>query len=65
MKIFADDIKAYKDVQTERDMLTLQKDVDSLCDWSLKWQLKVNATKCTHMTYGSGGSRNVISGAQV
>ena len=37
IKIFADDTKAYKDVQTEEDMLTLQKDVDSLCDWSLKW----------------------------
>ena len=30
----------------------LQEDVNSLCDWSLKSQLKVNATKCTHMTYG-------------
>ena len=27
--------------------------MDSLCDWSLKWQLKFNATKCTHMTYGN------------
>ena len=32
-------------------MLILQKDVDSLCDSSLLWQLKFNATKCTHMTY--------------
>ena len=39
-KIFADDTKAYKDVQTEEDMLILQKKMDSLCDWSLKWQLK-------------------------
>ena len=53
IKIFADDTKAYKDEQTEDDMLILQKDVDSLCDWSLKWQLKFNATKCTHMTYGN------------
>ena len=29
----------------------LQEDVNSLCDWSVKWQLKVNATKCKHMTY--------------
>ena len=48
IKIFADDTKAYKDVQTEDDMLILQKDVGSL-----KWQLKFNATKCTHMTYGN------------
>ena len=53
VKIFADAIKAYKDVQTEEDMLTLQKDVYALCDWSLKWQLTFNAAKCTHMTYGN------------
>ena len=35
IKIFADDTKVYKDVQTEEDMLTLQKDVYALCDWSL------------------------------
>ena len=34
-------------------MLIVQKDVDSLCDWSIKWQLKINATKCTRMTYGN------------
>ena len=33
-------------------MLMLQEDVNSLCDWSLKRRLKVNATKYTHMTYG-------------
>ena len=43
IKIFTDDTKAFKDVQTEDDMLILQKDVDSLCDLSLKWQLKLNA----------------------
>ena len=55
IKIFADDAKAYKDVQTEEDMLTLQNDVYAcaLCDWSLKWQLTFNAAKCTNMTYGN------------
>ena len=45
IKIFADDTNAYKDVQTEEDMLTLQKDVYALCVWSLKWQLSFNASK--------------------
>ena len=54
IKIFADDTKAYKDVQTEEDMLTLQKHVYSLCDRSLQWQLNFNASKCSkHMTYGN------------
>ena len=34
-------------------MLTLQKDMYALCDWSLKWQLTFNASKCIHMTYGN------------
>ena len=34
-------------------MLTLQNDVYALCDWSLKWQLTFNESKCTHMTYGN------------
>ena len=60
IKVFADDTKAFKDVQTEDDniMLILLKDVNSLCDWSLKWQLKFNATKCTHMTYGNAKIRS-------
>ena len=57
VKIFADHhTKAFKDVQPEDEgcTLILQKDVDSLCDWPLKWQLKFNSTKCrrsTLMTY--------------
>ena len=38
-------------------MLILQKDVDSLCDWSLKWQLKFNATKFTYMTLNNGNPK--------
>ena len=53
IKIFAYDTKAFTDVKTEDGMLILQKDVDSLCDWSLKWQLKFNTTKYTHMTYSN------------
>ena len=32
IKIFADDTKAYKDIQTEEDIVTLQNDVYVLCD---------------------------------
>ena len=48
IKIFADDTKVYKYVQTEEDMLILQKDVYALCDWSLKWQLTFNYTMYPH-----------------
>ena len=43
ININAHDTIAFKDVQTEDDMLIVQKDVDPRFDWSLKWQLKFNA----------------------
>lgn len=52
VKVFADDTKAFRDVQNENDVAMLQRDVDTLCEWSFKWQMKFNASKCTHMTYG-------------
>ena len=52
MKIFADDTKAFNNVECEEDICKLQKDIDSLCEWSEKWQLHFNAEKCSHMTYG-------------
>jgi len=52
MKIFADDTKVYMKVETREDVVKMQEDVDSLCEWSAKWQLRFNAEKCSHMTYG-------------
>ena len=45
IKIFADDTKALKDVQTGGDMLILQKDVDSLCQVATKIQCKKMYTR--------------------
>ena len=44
--LFADDVKLYHTILTQNDSLLLQKDVDSLCQWSSDWKLDLNPTKC-------------------
>lgn len=52
VKVFADDSKVYSCVKTEDDYERLQADLDKLCDWSSKWKLSFNASKCKVMHIG-------------
>ena len=45
-KLFADDAKLYRTIRTENDISSLQKDIDSLIQWSKFWQLPFNEDKC-------------------
>ena len=38
--LFADDTKVYKEIKTQTDTKSLQKDLDNLQEWSDKWLLK-------------------------
>ena len=40
IKMFADDIKIYTQITSFREALTLQNDLDKLCDWSKEWLLR-------------------------
>ena len=51
-KLFADDCKLYKSIKTVTDQEELQKDLDSLCDWSKDWLLNFNIQKCKTVSYG-------------
>ena len=42
----ADDCVMYKQIRSESDCLDLQKDLDILCQWENRWQMKFNSTKC-------------------
>ena len=42
---FADDTKMYGKVGTSQGIDALRKDLEALCDWSDKWQLKFNVNK--------------------
>jgi len=52
VKIFADDSKIYFSVINEQQHHNLQDDLDRLCDWSRKWKLCFNASKCKVMHFG-------------
>jgi len=52
MKIFADVTKLWCRIGTESDSESLQKDLDSLANWSQKWMLEFNSSKCKVMHVG-------------
>jgi hypothetical protein len=62
VKIFANDSKIYSSVENEQQQQVLQNDlhVDRLhvCDWSRKWKLSFNATKCKVMHFGTNNNRS-------
>jgi len=50
--MFADDTKLFCSIYTDEDVLQLQCNLDALCEWSSKWQLLFNYSKCTLLTIG-------------
>ena len=47
--LFADDTKLYRRIENDEDHDKLQKDLDSLQDWSDKWLLRFHPDKCKSM----------------
>ena len=45
-KMFTDDAKVFRPIESNADTATLQNDLDHLTDWSLKWQMNFNVNKC-------------------
>jgi len=52
VKLFADDTKLYRRIESETDCVRLQEDLDSLANWSEKWLLRFNPIKCKSMHLG-------------
>ena len=52
LKIFADDTKAYVPIINDTDRLNLQVTIDNLVDWSEKWLLRFNSSKCKVLHLG-------------
>ena len=50
--LFADDAKLYKRVLCDDDHKSLQCGLNALQEWSDKWLLKLNASKCKTVFYG-------------
>ena len=52
MKLFADDAKIFKAIESFQDISTIQGDIDKLLGWSHTWQLPLNLDKCKGIHYG-------------
>ena len=46
VRLFANDCLLYRPINNASDQLALQRDLDSLVEWSNKWGMKFNAKKC-------------------
>ena len=55
-KLFADDCKLYGPVSTNENKLQL--DLNNLENWSKRWQLPFNASKCKVMHFGHHNPRH-------
>ena len=46
MRLFADDSIVYRKIESQEDHIILQKDLETLADWSSKWFMHFNVNKC-------------------
>jgi len=52
IRMFADDTKIWTKTVTEEDVVKIQEDLNSFCEWSKKWLLQFNPQKCVVMHIG-------------
>lgn len=50
LALFADDAKCFRSINSIADCLELQRDLDRLFQWSVKWKLEFNVKKCKALT---------------
>ena len=55
-KVFADDTKMYKEIESISDADSFQADIDSLVKWCQEWGMKFNISKCYIMHYGKNNN---------
>ncbi|PIK34500.1 putative RNA-directed DNA polymerase from mobile element jockey-like [Apostichopus japonicus] len=46
VRMFADDLILYRQINSHNDCVNLQKDINSLCNWETAWQMRFNKSKC-------------------
>ncbi|XP_074616985.1 uncharacterized protein LOC141876332 isoform X2 [Acropora palmata] len=50
LRLFADDSLLYSAIDIPQDCLALQEDLDKLSQWSYKWQMSFNVSKCKSLS---------------
>jgi len=64
---FADDVKIFRTIVTVNDFFQLQHDINLLYEWSKKWKLKFNISKCylLHLGKPRGFGEYTIDGSVI
>ena len=58
-QLIADDAKIFKSVRSTDDNKKLQDDLDSLTEWSTRWQLPFNDEKCKSLHIGRNNRKHI------
>ena len=61
VQMFADDTNVFNKITCSSDCVELQRDIDSLVEWSVAWQLKFNTAKCKIMHKGLSNPHQIYS----
>ena len=61
IQMFADDTKVLNKITCSSDCKELQRDIDSLVEWSVAWQLKFNTAKCKIMHIGGSNAHQITA----
>ena len=51
-RLFADDCIVYRSIRNVHDAILLQNDLNSIAEWELTWEMKVNALSCAPVVQG-------------
>ena len=46
VRLFTDDCVVYRIIDTLQDSLCLQRDLNTVSNWTEKWQMQLNTDKC-------------------
>ena len=57
VNIFADDTKIFRTLKNKSDSEVLQADLDNLSEWSNRWCLTFNTSKCKWMHIGKDNKK--------
>ena len=61
IKLFADDTKLFKAIESLDDVDIIQNDINELYAWSKKWQLPFNINKCKVLHFGKSKNHHLYT----
>jgi len=60
VKMYADDVKLYLEIENDSNVAMLQQNIDKFVKWAQTWQLSLSSQKCCHMRIGLLAANNPV-----